>query len=138
MSFEIVEHEGIRYAEIIWSNTLVEQTKFFSLPESSFQFGLLANTSGYIEEPHYHKQIDRTIRDLHQMFVVQRGKVAVDFFDGQKINFKSVVLDIGDAILLLDGVHSIRVLEKMQCISVKQGPFLGDVNDKINVGEKDD
>ena len=32
----------------------------------------------------------------------------------------------GDAIVLIHGVHAIRVIEDMQCISVKQGPFLGD------------
>ena len=39
----------------------------------------------------------------------------------------------GDSALLVHGVHSVRVLEDMQCISVKQGPFLGIENDKVEV-----
>ena len=42
----------------------------------------------------------------------------------------------GDAIVLIHGVHAIRVVEDMQCISVKQGPFFGDKLDKVNVSTK--
>jgi len=67
------------------------------------------------------------------MFVVQRGVVAVDFFgtDGKKI--AEVILKAGDGILLVDGAHSVRVLEDMQCLSVKQGPFLGAEKDKKEI-----
>ncbi len=47
-----------------------------------------------------------------------------------------MILGPGDAIVLVHGVHSIRVIEDMQCISVKQGPFLGTENDKIIVDVK--
>jgi hypothetical protein len=134
---EIVEHDGIRYAEIIWADTQVPITKFFSPEDSSFQFGLLAHEAGFVEAAHYHKPVTRTINDLQQMFVVQRGVVAVDFFDKDGNRFREVVLRAGDGILLIHGTHAVRVLEDMQCISVKQGPFLGAENDKINVEVND-
>jgi len=130
---ETVEHAGIRYAEIIRAEMQVPITKFFSPSDSSLQFGLLAHQAGFVEAPHYHKPIERTINDLQQMLVVQRGVVAVDFFDEQGNRFREVVLRAGDGILLVHGTHAVRVLEDMQCISVKQGPFLGAENDKINV-----
>src|ERR1700682_3091214 len=68
---ETVEYDGTKYAEIIWADTQVDHTTFFSPPQSSFQFGLLAHKAGFIEPPHYHKPISRTITDLQQMFVVQ-------------------------------------------------------------------
>jgi hypothetical protein len=74
---ERVEDGGVMYAEIIWSDVRVSQTTFFSRPESSFQFGLLAHETGFVEPPHYHRATERTISDLQQMFVVQRGIVAV-------------------------------------------------------------
>lgn len=70
MGVESIEYNGIKYAEIIWADTRVEQTTFFSPPQSSFQFGLLAHKAGFVEAPHYHKPITRTIDDLQQMFVV--------------------------------------------------------------------
>lgn len=133
MSIEIIEYNDIKYAEIIWAGTSVNETTFFSPAESSFQFGLLAHQAGFVEPPHYHKPVSRVINDLQQMFVVQRGVVAVDFFDEHGVHFREAVLRAGDGIVLVHGTHAVRVVEDMQCISVKQGPFLGAENDKINV-----
>jgi hypothetical protein len=128
---ESIEYHGIYYAEIIRADAHVEKTKFFSPPESSFQFGLLAHSAGFTEPPHYHKPFTRQIKDLQQMFVVQRGIVAVQLYSDEGDFLQEVILNPGDAIVLIHGVHAIRVIEDMQCISVKQGPFLGDENDKI-------
>lgn len=130
---EAVEYNGLKYAEIIWAGTRVSQTTFFSPAESSFQFGLLAHGAGFVEAPHYHQPISRTIDDLQQMFVVQRGVVAVQLFSDDGALLREIIMHPGDAIVLIHGVHAIRVIEDMQCISVKQGPFLGTENDKINV-----
>jgi len=130
---EVIEHQGTRYAEVLRAGTKVEKTRFFSPAGSSLQFGLLAHGAGFVEPAHVHHPAKREIRDLQQMFVVQRGVVAVDFFgpDGRKV--AEVTLRAGDGILLVDGAHSVRVLEDMQCISVKQGPFLGAENDKKEI-----
>ena len=133
---ETVEHDGIRYAEIIWAGTQVPITRFFSPADSSFQFGLLAHESGFVEPPHFHKQVTREINDLQQMFVVQRGTVAVDLFTQEGEKFREIILKTGDAILLVHGIHVVRAIEDFQCISVKQGPFMGAENDKINVEVK--
>jgi len=131
MALEVVTHAGIRYAEIIWADTRVETTTFFSPAESSFQFGLLAHKAGFTEPPHYHREFERTIRDLQQMFVVQRGVVGVQLFTDDGSILREVELRQGDAIVLIHGTHAIRVVEDMQCISVKQGPFLGAEYDKV-------
>ncbi|MDA9519249.1 hypothetical protein XI06_02520 [Bradyrhizobium sp. CCBAU 11434] len=134
MKFEVVEHEGRRYAEIIRAGTTVDKSVFFSPAGSSFQFGLLAHGRDFVEPAHYHPTIERKIDDLQQMFVVQKGVVAVDFFSDGGVRFHEVVLRVGDAILLIHGAHSVRVLEDMQCVSVKQGPFLGADRDKVEIG----
>ena len=136
MALELIENGGIKYAEIIWADTSVKITTFFSPAESSFQFGLLAHEAGFEEAPHYHKPVKREITDLQQMFVVQKGVVLVELYSDGGIKIKEVVLRKGDAIVLIHGIHSLKVLEDMQCISVKQGPFYGDENDKIFVEVK--
>ena len=133
MSIEVIEHDGTTYAEILWADARVETTRFFSPPESSFQFGLIAHDAGYVEEPHYHKAVPRTITDLQQMFVVQRGVVEVLLYTDDGRLHREVRLGAGDAIVLIHGVHAIRVVEDFQAISVKQGPFLGDEEDKVEV-----
>ncbi|HSI42878.1 MAG TPA: hypothetical protein VK949_00920 [Methylotenera sp.] len=133
---EVIEYQGTRYAEVIRADVRVEKTRFFSPAESSFQFGLLAHGSGYQEPPHYHQEFERTVSDLQQMFVVQRGIVGVQLFDDEGRLLKEVILNPGDAIVLIHGAHAIRVIEDMQCISVKQGPFLGDSYDKVIIETK--
>jgi hypothetical protein len=133
MSVEVIEHDGTTYAEILWADTRVEKTKFFSPAESSFQFGLLAHEAGYVEEPHYHKAVTRTITDLQQMFVMQRGLVDIQLFTDDGRLHREVRLGPGDAIVLIHGVHALKVVEDFQAISVKQGPFLGDEEDKVEV-----
>ena len=136
MSVEAIEFGGVRYAEVIWADTKVNTTTFFSPAESSFQFGLLAHEAGFVEDPHYHQPFNREIADLQQMFVVQRGVVAVDLYGDDGSHLRELVLKVGDAVVLIHGVHAIRVLEDMQCISVKQGPFLGTAYDKVVVSVK--
>lgn len=136
MTVEIVEYNGIKYAEIIWATERVEKTTFFSPAESSFQFGLLAHKAGFVEPPHYHKPVERTISDLQQMFVVQRGVVVVELYSDDGSLLREIEMHAGDAVVLIHGVHAIRVLEDMQCISVKQGPYLGEAEDKVFVEVK--
>lgn len=133
MQCEVIEHGGVRFAEVIRSDARASKSTFYSRAESSFQFGLLAHEAGFVEPAHVHKPVVREIRDLQQMLVVQRGVVAVDFFDGDGRKIAEVVLRAGDAINLVNGAHSVRVIEDMQCVSVKQGPFLGAENDKIDI-----
>jgi hypothetical protein len=133
MAVENIEHDGVKYAEVIWADVRVEKTRFFSPPESSFQFGLLAHEAGYQEEPHFHKPTSRTITDLQQMFVVQRGVVDVQLFTNDRRLHRTVRLGPGDAIVLIEGIHAIEVVEDFQALSVKQGPFLGDEEDKVAV-----
>jgi len=133
MALEVIEHGGTMYAEIIWAGTNVEKTRFFSPAESSFQFGLLAHGAGYQEEPHFHRAVRRTIDDLQQMFVVQRGIVDVQLFSDDNRLFREVRLHPGDAIVLVHGRHAIKVIEDFQALPVKQGPFLGDEVHKVLV-----
>jgi hypothetical protein len=107
MAAEVIELDGTTYAEIIWADTRAERSTFFSPPESSFQFGLLAHEAGYQEAPHFHRTRRREIDDLQQMFVVQRGVVDVQLFTDEGRLFREVRLGAGDAIVLIHGVHAI-------------------------------
>lgn len=133
MAIERIVHDGVTYAEVIWAGLHVDKTRFYSAPESSFQFGIIANTAGYLEEAHFHKAVSRTITDLQQMFVVQRGVVDVLFYTDAGECFREIRMRPGDAVVLVHGPHAIRVVEDFQALSVKQGPFFGDEEDKIAV-----
>ena len=133
---ELIIYKKKHYAEVIRYSLKSKSTVFFSPEKSSFQFGLLAHKKGYREKPHFHRKFNRTIKDLQQMFVVQKGKVRVDLFSDEKKLIKKIILKKGDSIVLIDVIHTIVVLEDMQCISVKQGPFLGVEFDQVFVDVK--
>ena|SRR5580765_1783851 len=137
MGIEVIEHNGVRYAEVIRADVTVKKSTFFSPAESSFQFGLLAHEAGYLEEPHYHREFSRTVSDLQQMFVVQKGVVGVRLYADDGSTLQEIVLRVGDAIVLIHGAHAIHVIEDMQCISVKQGPFMGVEYDKVVIKVKE-
>jgi hypothetical protein len=136
LAVEVVEHCGVRYAEIIRADTKVEKTRYFSPPGSSFQFGLLAHEAGFAEPPHRHKPLKREIYDLQQMLVMQRGVLVIELFTEEGDLLREVTLRAGDAIVLVHGIHGVRVIEDFQAISVKQGPYFGASQDKIEVEVK--
>ncbi len=70
------------------------------------------------------------------MFVMQRGIVVIELYTDAGDLLQEVTLRKGDAIVLIYGTHALRVVEDFQAISVKQGPFLGIENDKVNVQVK--
>jgi hypothetical protein len=132
-NIERIETGGVTFAEVIRADTKVETSTFVSRPDSSFQMGLLAHHAGFVEPVHYHRKITRHIDDLQQFLVVQSGKIAITFHADDGALLREVVLGPGDAILLVHGAHSLRMLEDSQCLSVKQGPFLGAENDKVEL-----
>jgi hypothetical protein len=60
----------------------------------------------------------------------------VELYNDQGSLLREIELRAGDAIVLIHGVHAIRVLEDMQCISIKQGPYMGEEQDKVFVDVK--
>jgi len=73
------------------------------------------------------------INDLQQVLFIQKGKLEVMFYNKSKKLIKKIVLKKGDSINIVQGIHAIKMLENTQCVSVKQGPFISDKMDKVNV-----
>lgn len=121
------------YAEIIRGKMKSDRTKFFSDSKSSFQFGFVAHKKGYTEKPHYHRKVKRIISDCQQVLFVQKGKIEVKFFNNKKKLIKKILIKKGDAMNIIQGIHLIKILENAQCLTVKQGPFISDKMDKVDV-----
>src|SRR5215469_16169374 len=108
MTAEVITYGGIKYAEVIRAGVRVDKTQFFSPPESSFQFGLLAHQAGFSEPPHYHKPFPREVTDLQQMFVMQRGRVVVELYSDKGEPLRHIQPRARDAILLIHAVPGLR------------------------------
>lgn len=120
-------------ALIIRNTVDVKSSTFFSPRDLNLQIAIFKRKKNFVELPHYHKQIARKINRVEQFLFITKGQMVVDFFNQKKLFVKSKRLGKGDGILIISGTHSVRITRSCKAISIKQGPFLGDLNDKVDV-----
>ncbi|GHN00231.1 hypothetical protein WSM22_17200 [Cytophagales bacterium WSM2-2] len=81
---------------------------------------------GKVIEPHVHNAVKREVHYTQEVLLIKSGKVRVDFYLDNQDYLESRVLEQGDVILLMTGGHGFEVLEELEMIEVKQGPYAGD------------
>jgi hypothetical protein len=114
---------------IIISGELKKQGVHFLTPDNfSQQLAYIHHPIGKIIEPHIHNPVLREVHYTQEVLFIKRGKLRVDFYDENKTYFESKVLEAGDVILLATGGHGFEVLEELEMIEVKQGPYVFDAD----------
>lgn len=103
---------------------------FFTPNDLSQQLAYMRHPVGKIIEPHIHNPVVREVVYTQEVLLIKGGKLRVDFYNNQQVYLESRVLEAGDVILLVAGGHGFEVLEEVEMIEVKQGPYLGE-QDKI-------
>jgi hypothetical protein len=101
---------------------------FFTANDLSQQLAYMRHPTGKVIEPHIHNAVRREVRHTQETLFIKRGKLRVDFYDDKQEYLHSRVLEAGDVILLVTGGHGFEVLEEVQMIEVKQGPYAGDID----------
>ena len=61
-----------------------------------------------------------------EVLFIRKGRLRVDFYDEKREYLESRELGSGDVILLIAGGHGFEVLEEVEMIEVKQGPYVGE------------
>jgi mannose-6-phosphate isomerase-like protein (cupin superfamily) len=107
---------------------------FFSSPELSQQLAYMSHPAGKSIAPHRHNKVTREVHYTQEVLVIQKGKLQVDFYTEAEQYLESRVLLAGDVILLCSGAHGFQVLEPLEMIEIKQGPYAGE-NDKTRFPE---
>ncbi len=98
---------------------------FFTPHEFSQQLAYMRHPSGKMISPHVHQPALREVKYTQEVLFIRQGKLRVDFYDNQQNYLESHVLSTGDVILLITGGHGFEVLEEVEMVEVKQGPYLG-------------
>lgn len=132
MNIEKISFNGIDYAIVLRKGVQVEQSTFFTEDDNPMQLGIIKHPAGYIETPHIHRDVD-VLPTIQQVLYITSGIVAVDFFDNYGEQVAQVTLYEGDTALIMFGGHAIRVIEDLECLTVKQGPYVGIEKDKIDL-----
>jgi mannose-6-phosphate isomerase-like protein (cupin superfamily) len=99
---------------------------FFTPDDFSQQLAYMSHPAGKIIEPHVHNLFPREVHFTQEVLMLRRGRLKVDFFDAACQFVASEVLEAGDVVLLASGGHGFEVLEEIEMIEVKQGPYAGD------------
>jgi len=107
---------------------------FFTSVELSQQLAYMRHPVGKIIEPHIHAPVPREVKFTSEVLLIKRGKLRVDFYDDQAQYLESKLLRGGDVILLVGGGHGFEVLEEIEMVEVKQGPYAGDLDKRRFVG----
>lgn len=123
---EKITHGGKLAAMIISRQYDKPGITFFTPNELSQQVAYMHHPAGKIIEPHVHNPVPRVVQYTQEVLVVKRGKLRVDFYSEQQQYLESRILEAGDVILLVQGGHGFEVLEELEMLEVKQGPYAGE------------
>lgn len=107
-----------------------EGIEFFTDDNSSQQLGYMNRAEGYVIPPHRHNLVKREVHFTQEVLFIKSGKLRVDFYNDEQEYVESRILKQGDVILLANGGHGFKMLEKSEMIEVKQGPYVGE-EDKV-------
>jgi NADPH-dependent ferric siderophore reductase len=129
---ERIEFEGSELAIILRSGMAEHGIRFFTPPEYSQQLGCMRHAAGHVIEPHVHNPVQRAVHFTQEALFLRRGRVRVDFYSRSGAYLESRELCAGDVILLIQGGHGFEVLEEVEMVEVKQGPYVGD-SDKTRI-----
>jgi mannose-6-phosphate isomerase-like protein (cupin superfamily) len=99
---------------------------FFTPGDFSQQLAYMHHPAGKTIDAHFHNPVPRTVAYTQETLFIKRGSLRVDFYDDQQRYLESRILTAGDVILLIKGGHGFEVLEELEMIEVKQGPYAGD------------
>jgi mannose-6-phosphate isomerase-like protein (cupin superfamily) len=123
---ENIEHHNELFALIVSHRFEQSGIHFFTPNELSQQLAYMHHPVGKIIQAHVHNPAPREVQYTQEVLFIKRGKLRVDFYTDQQDYLESRLLEAGDVILLVKGGHGFEVLEELEMIEVKQGPYVGE------------
>ncbi|MGD1897591.1 MAG: hypothetical protein ACFB16_11650 [Phormidesmis sp.] len=99
---------------------------FFTPSGLSQQLAYMRHPAGKIIPPHIHNPVSRQVQYTQEVLLIKRGQLRVDFYNDDRQYLESRLLEAGDVILLIRGGHGFEVVEEVEMIEVKQGPYVGE------------
>ena len=124
--YQQIEYKGKLIAIIIPADYEKEGITFFTPNDLSQQLAYMQHHKGHIIAAHTHNPVRREVHYTKEVLVLRKGKLRVDFYDDDRTYIESHILAAGDIILLANGGHGFEVLEDVEMVEIKQGPYVGD------------
>lgn len=131
---EEVKKKNKLLAMIIRNDYECEGVDFITPNEYSQQVAYMHHPTGRVIDAHVHNLIHRNVVMTQEVLFIKKGVLRVDFYDEYEDYLESKKLYAGDVILLISGGHGFQVIEEVEMIEVKQGPYSGDQDKKRFMG----
>ena len=131
---EEVKKKNRLLAMIIRNDYQCEGVDFITPSEYSQQVAYMHHPIGKIIDAHVHNLVHRNVVLTQEVLIIKKGILRVDFYDEYEDYLESRNLYAGDIILLVSGGHGFKVIDEVEMIEVKQGPYSGDQDKKRFLG----
>ncbi len=131
---DTIAHHGQLLALILSHRFQEPGIHFFTPGELSQQLAFMRHPVGKVIPPHVHNPVAREVHYTQEVLFLKKGRLRVDFYDSDQCYLESRILEAGDVILLATGGHGFEVLEEIEMIEVKQGPYAGEADKTRFVG----
>lgn len=125
---QLIKKRDKLLAILVKNNYRCEGVDFLTPDEFSQQLAYMHHPAGKRIDAHVHNLIHRNVAFTQEVLFIKKGKLRVDFYDDYKDYLESRILSAGDTILLTSGGHGFKVLEEVEMIEVKQGPYSGEAD----------
>lgn len=136
---QLIKKKDTLLAMIIKNNYSCEGVDFITPNEYSQQVAYMHHPTGKVIDAHIHNLVHRNVVMTQEVLFIKRGRLRVDFYDAYEDYLESRILENGDVILLISGGHGFTVLEEVEMVEVKQGPYSGELDKKRfrGIGEEE-
>lgn len=121
-----IRHQGRDIAMVIPAGYKSQGVNFLTPAKYSQQVACMGRPKGYTIEPHTHNLVERRVEYTQEALFIRKGRVRVDLYTEDKIFLQSLELETGDVIFLCSGGHGFTVLEDLDFVEIKQGPYAGE------------
>jgi len=135
---EMVKKKDKLLAMIIRNDYWCEGVDFITPNEYSQQVAYMHHPTGKMIDSNIHNLVHRNVVLTQEVLFIKKGLLRVDFYDEYEDYLESRKLYAGDFILLISGGHWFQVLEEVEMIEVKQGPYAGEKDKKRFTGIREE
>jgi hypothetical protein len=132
-----ISHKGKTFGYII-KYTRKLGVNFLTPKKLSHQVGFIKHKSKHLIKPHKHYKNVRRIEYTSEVLIILKGKLRVDFYSDKEKYLFSKIIKKNDIIILNNGGHGFKVLDNVEMLEVKQGPYNTKADKKVfaNVEDK--
>lgn len=121
-----ITDENKELAVVIRNDYHEEGIHFLTESDYSQQLAYMHHPKGKIIDAHVHNHEERNIVLTQEVLMIKKGILRVDFYKEDYSYLESILLYAGDIILLASGGHGFEVVEEVEMVEIKQGPYLGE------------